>query len=168
MTTTRGIESDPTWSSKGDSILFSSTQSGGAQIYQIGIGGNPMRRIPTRISGQCTEPAGNPLHSDQIAFTALMGREFEIALYDAQTGRSTVLTQGPGDAVEPNWTQDGRHLIYTARRGASRRLHLLDTITGKTTPLPHDNLGSAWQADYYYHPEAVNKRNNRSTQPEYD
>lgn len=150
LTSTRGLESDPCWSPDGKKILFSSTQGGGAQLYTINASGGKMVPLQTQVSGQCTEPAWNHYQPHLIAFTALIGKEFEIALYDTKEGKSRIITSGEGDAIEPTWTRDGRHLIYTRRTPEMRQLHLIDTLTGKVSMLPHDRMGQAWQADYFY------------------
>ena len=109
-----------------------------------------MTRIPTDISGYCAEPAWNPVHEHLIAFTIAQAGEFEVALYDAKARQSRTLTKGAGDAVEPCWTRDGRHLIYTERSANSRRLVLLDTETGHKAYLHNTNWGQASQAAYAY------------------
>ena len=67
---------------------------------------------------------------------------------DFNKKQSRWLTRGAGDAIEPCWTQDGRHLVYTARTKKSRRLILIDTETGKMQRLSPDNLGNVFQAAY--------------------
>ena len=150
LTRTPFIESDPSWAPDGRRLVFTSDKLGKPQIFTIPAAGGPMKRLPTNISGYCSEPDWNPRNSRLIAFTANMGGEFEVVLYDFDTARSTVLTRGPGDALEPCWTNDGRHLIYTERTSRYRRLVLLDTESRRTTPLHDRNLGDASQARFYY------------------
>ena len=150
LTRTPFIESDPSWAPDGQRIAFTSDRLGKPQIFTMPAAGGPMKRIPTNISGYCSEPDWNPRNSRLIAFTANMGGEFEIVLYDFDTAKSTVLTRGPGDALEPCWTNDGRHLIYTERTSRYRRLVLLDTESGRTTPLHDRKFGDTSQARFYY------------------
>lgn len=150
LTNTRGLESDPCWSPDGKKILFSSTEGGGAQLYTINANGGKIVPVPTQVSGLCTEPIWNHYQPHLIAFTALIGKEFEIVLYDSKKSQSRILTKGKGDAIEPTWTRDGRHIIYTSRTAKARQLYLLDTLTGKTSKLPHESIGQAWQANYIY------------------
>lgn len=150
LTRTPFIESDPSWSPDGQRIVLTSDRLGKPQIFTIPASGGTMKRVPTNISGYCAEPDWNPRNSRLIAFTANMGGEFEIVLYNFDTARSTVLTKGTGDAMEPCWTNDGRHLIYTERTSRHRRLTLLDTETGRTTPLHDLNLGDVSQARFFY------------------
>ena len=61
-----------------------------------------------------------------------------------------MVTEHSGDGVEPEWTNDGRHLIYTVRDGTTKRLQLIDTVTGKTTALHSARFGDASEASFVY------------------
>lgn len=151
LTRTKSIESSPTWSPDGRRLMVSSDLKGTPQLYEIDLkSGRGMRRIPIAISRHCTEPVWSPLPPERIAFTALVNRTFQIALYNASTRKSRLLTQGPGDHIEPRWTHDGRHLVCTQRNGRSKRLCLLDSETGKKTSLHASSFGRASQCDFIY------------------
>lgn len=150
LTTTAALESGPSFSPDGSRIVYASDAPGRPQLYEMPSSGGSPKRIPTNISGYCAEPDWNPRHSHLILFTVASGKEFEVALWDATTGKATVLTKGPGDAVEPRWVRDGRHALYTERTGTYRRLMLLDTISGQTKPLHNTSLGNTSQAAYAY------------------
>ncbi|MGB0290389.1 MAG: TolB family protein, partial [Opitutales bacterium] len=116
----------------------------------IPSGGGKARRLRTQVSSFCTEPTWNPVDSGKIAFTAATGGGFQIALYDTSDGRARVLTSVRGSAVEPAWLNDGRHLVFTQREGGSTRLVLLDSESGKMTPLHRPSFGSASSASFVY------------------
>jgi TolB protein len=150
LTTNKSLESDPSWSPDGRQIVFASDMPGKPQIYVMSASGGNMRRLPTNISNFCSEPAWNPVDEDLIAFTISQGSSFEVALYNMVTGESRTISQGAGDAVEPTWTRDGRHLVYTERTPNRRRLVLLDTLSGHKAYLNSAEWGDASQADYVY------------------
>ena len=52
------------------------------------------------------------------------------------------------DGVEPSWLADGRHLVYSARDRRTSVLCILDTVTGKSTPLT-SSFGPAMQASVW-------------------
>ena len=106
-----------------------------------------MSRIPTNISGYCAEPDWSAGAPNKIAFTIKIGAGFKIAVYDFSTRKSTPVATGSGDAIEPCWLADGRHLIFTSRRPNSRRTMLVDTETGKVTALSPSSLGEVSQAN---------------------
>ncbi len=76
------------------------------------------------------------------------GGQFAIAVYDMSTRSSQVVSRSPHDAVEPRWLPDGRHILHTARSGSYSRLMILDTETGRTSPVTTDAFGKALQADF--------------------
>lgn len=147
LTRTDSLEADPTWSPDGSRIAFSSDAMGRPQLYQIPARGGRMQRIPTDISGYCAEPDWNAQNPRLLAFTCAQRGEFEVAIHDFGTGESRVVTTGPGDAIEPVWLPDGRHLIYTERRPERRRLMVLDTVSGSVEPLHDAGFGDTWMAD---------------------
>lgn len=150
LTKNNSLEASPDWSADGKRLVFTSDQAGRPQLYEIAVAGGPMRRIATGVSRYCAEPVCNPVNVGQIAFTAAVGGGFKLYLYDARTASSRPLTRDGGDALEPCWLNDGRHLVYTQRRGGSTRLMLLDTVSGKTSSLHRPSVGDTSSASYVY------------------
>lgn len=150
LTRTRGTESDPAWSPDGKRLAFTSDEAGRPQLFQILADGTGLRRIPTNISGYCAEPDWNPRHPELLAFTIAQGRNFQIAQFDFRTARSEVLSTGSGDAMQPVWLSDGRHLIFTRQQGSKRSLHLLDTHSKRSFPLINPSWGNSSEASFVY------------------
>ncbi len=150
LTTNRTVEADPTWSPNGRRLIVASG-AGSPQLYEIPSQGGALQRIPTNISGYCAEPTWNPLDESKIAFTCSMGGGFELALYQFGQGSAKALTSVSGNAMEPIWLNDGRHLIFTEEfRGGKTKLVILDSETGKTTAITPSNFGNASQAAFAY------------------
>ncbi len=150
LTDTGGsVQSSPTWSPNGRELIFVSDRDGRPQLYRMSSGGGNARRIPTDISRYCAEPDWNHANPNKLAFTAAVGGRFAVAIYDFNERRSRFVTEGPHDAIEPRWTNDGRHLIYTERRADQSVLAVLDTETGKTTRLSGGGIGRLSQADFW-------------------
>ncbi len=152
LTRSSSLEADPTWSPDGRRLAFTSDQMGGPQIFTMDSQGRSVTRVRTDVSRNCSEPSWNPADSSQIAFTAAVAGEFEVAVYSFTEGRSRILTQGSGDAVHPAWLNDGRHLIYTERTSTYSRLMILDTLTGKRIRLSPVELRNAREACPVYLP----------------
>jgi TolB protein len=148
LTTNNSLEASPTWAPDGQRLAFAGDPRGRPQIYVIATGGNSPRRLPTDISGYCAEPVWNPVNPNEIAFTANMGGTFQTAVYDLRRRESRLVSRGSRDVVEPAWLADGRHLVVTVRERQGRRLHVLDSLTGRLTPLHSRQLGETAQADY--------------------
>jgi TolB protein len=143
--TDRQIEATPSWSPDGSRLVVASDAlaTGKPQLFLLSRSGGSLRRIPTNISGYCAEPDWNHANPDLVAFTAATGGTFQIAVYSFATGESRFVSRGPGDGVEPCWLSDGRHLLYTSRSSGVQRVFILDTETGRATPLSPTSLGRA-------------------------
>lgn len=145
LTRSRGLESAPCWSPDGRQLVFSSDQSGGPQLYTMPAEGGTMRRLATDISGYCAEPDWSVANPNLIAFTAAQSGGYQIAVYDIAAGKSRWITSERGDGIEPNWLNDGRHILYTHRRANNRELKIVDTETRDTYTISgqRDNFSQA-------------------------
>lgn len=148
LTRTNSVEAGPSFSPDGSRVIFTSDLPGRPQLYIVDIAGGPMNRVPTNISNYCAEGTWNPVDPNLIAFTAGVGKGFQVAIYDFAKRQSKIISREAGDALEPTWLADGRHLVYTARVGKTRQLMLIDTETGKTSPLSSLKFGNAYQANF--------------------
>jgi TolB protein len=148
LTRNKTIESDPSFSPDGKSLVFASDAPGKPQLFTIATSGGSPRRLHTNISGYCAEPVWNPVDANLIAFTMMQGNSFAIALFNIATSECRVVSDGFADAIEPTWTSDGRHLIYTERTPNHRRLVVLDTKTGHKAYLGSAAWGEASQASF--------------------
>jgi TolB protein len=150
ITQSKSIETSPSWSPDGRWLVLESDMPGKPQLYEISSSGGPMRRLPTNISGYCSEPAWNPVDKDLIAFTAAVAGNFQIVVYDKRAQQSEILTNVPGSGVEPEWLNDGRHLIFTQKQNGTKRLMILDSKTKKVGALHKANFGDTSSATFVY------------------
>lgn len=150
ITNTKATESSPCFSPDGSKIVFASDTMGGPQIYTISSSGGKMQRVNTRMSGYCSEPAWNPYDANKIAFTAAVGKGFQVAVYDFSTRSSKWVTSGENTSGAV-WLNDGRHLICTKSVGDTRKLFVVDTETNSQKPL-HTSSFNAKEADFVYAP----------------
>lgn len=148
-TRTDAVEASPCFSPDSTRIVFTSDAAGGPQLYIIPAAGGSMQRIATNISGYCAEPDWSRANPNRIAFTARIGRGYQIAVHDFSKGRSEQASNAPFDGVEPSWLPDGRHLVYTARDRTTSRLCILDTESGASMPISPTSFGPALQASVW-------------------
>jgi TolB protein len=150
LTNNRSLESSPSWSPDGTRLVFTSDAPGRPQLHEMSSRGGAMQRIPTDISGYCAEPHWNPRDQNLIAFTAAVAGGFQIVVFDRSSRQSRFVSNVPGSGVEPHWLNDGRHLLFTERRGNSKRLMILDSVTGRSAPLHSSALGDASHGSAHY------------------
>ncbi len=151
ITNNKSRETAPTWSPDGRRIILSSDIEGGAKLFEVILSGRDkgrFRRIPTNISRECTEPVWNPTDPNILAFTANIGGRSQIVIYDFAKRTSRALDSNTNDEG-PSWTNDGRHLLFSALNGNVHQLHVVDTVTNKRVPL-HTAKNSFSSPDFVY------------------
>jgi TolB protein len=141
------VKASPCWSPDGSRIVFASEP--GPQLYMMSADGGSPIRITSGISSYCAEPDWSRGNPDRIAFTARVGRNYQIAVLSLSDRQSKLVSHAPFDGLEPSWLPDGRHLVYTARTAYASRVCILDTETGKSTPVSPSGFGPALQADVW-------------------
>jgi TolB protein len=121
------VESSPCFSPDGQSIVYVSDQPGKPQLFIMPAGGGQGRRLTTGYI-YSAEPDWNRVNPNLIAFTAAIGRGYQIGVCDVSgKTRPRIVSNDAADAVEPSWLADGRHIIYTAKSAGKRSLVILDT-----------------------------------------
>jgi TolB protein len=145
-TRTTAVEASPCFSPDGSQLVFTSDAAGGPQLYVMPAAGGTARRLPTRISGYCAEPDWSRAAPTKIAFTARIGKGYQIAVYDLGAGIAKQVSKQPADAVEPSWLADGRHVVFSSRSAGASSLWILDTENGKATALSGASAGKLSQA----------------------
>jgi TolB protein len=131
-TRTDAVEASPCFSPDGSRILYTSDSAGRPQLYVMPASGGSAQRLSTGYI-YSAEPDWCRANPNLIAFTAGIGRGYQVGVYDL-SGRNPVkiVSNEAGDAIEPVWLADGRHLIYTSRSPNSRSLYILDTETKRS------------------------------------
>ena len=87
--------------------------------------------------------------SNKIVCTVRVdGGKFQVATCDP-AGTATQVSKARFDGIEPSWLADGRHVIFTARDKTTSALCILDTETGKITPISPASFGPAMQASVW-------------------
>ena len=150
LTRNNSLEASPSWKPDGTELVFTSDTMGKPQLYRISSSGGRMTRIATQISNYCAEPDWNPVDPTKIAFTAVFREGFQIVLWDFKENKSTILTRGARDSIEPCWLDDGRHIVFTRRTGATKQLMVIDSESGKESAITSPRALNASQADAVY------------------
>ncbi len=104
----------------GDQIAFQSYKDGNYHLYVTGLDGG----IKQLTSGKYDhrEPAFSP-DGTKIAFTSDRGGSYGVHVLDVGSGKITQLTIAPDDAAAPQWSKDGKKLIFVVANT------FVDTVT---------------------------------------
>lgn len=134
LATGYGINVSPSWSPRGDQVVYMSDRLTQKHLYVINIDGSNDHRI-TFEGGYNGSPAWSP-RGDRIAFvggdlaTGRRGgsrRVFNIYTCDVNGSNLVKLTgvRGPeGDNVNPTWSPDGLHILFSSDRARGGEYHI--------------------------------------------
>lgn len=118
LTNARSIDLSADFSPDGGQIVFVSDRGGNPQVYVMSASGGAAKRLTFQGNYNQT-PRWNPNpQRPSIAFTGRDERGvFDIFVYDMKTQKVDRMTQGQGSNSTPDWSPDGRMLVYSSTRG---------------------------------------------------
>ena len=140
-------KASPCWSPDGSRLIFA--MEPGPQLYVMSASGGTPQRVTFDTSRYCAEPDWSRASPDKVAFTMMVGGSYQIGVLSVSQKRGEQVSKAPFDGIEPSWLPDGRHLVYTARTTSTSRVCILDTETGKSTPVSPLSFGSSRQANVW-------------------
>lgn len=148
ITTSHGSETAPTWSPTGQEIAFTSDRAGSPQLYLMDTEGLNVRRLTT-VGNWNDAPAWNPSKEfSEIAYTArLEAGGFDIAVIDLATRQVRQVTAGRGSCEYPSWSPNGRHLVFSCKRGNTWQITVSDR-EGRTIDTLGAGAGNNVQPDW--------------------
>lgn len=148
LTRSDSAKSSPAWSPDGTQLIFETEP--GPQLHIISASGSGGTRRVQAGSTYAAEADWNMVDPNKIACTVrIAGGRYQISVADIARGTSKVVSSAGFDAIEPCWLADGRHLIYTARDRSTSVLCILDTETGKSTPISGSFGNATFQANVW-------------------
>jgi TolB protein len=140
-------KASPCWSPDGSRLIFA--MEPGPQLYVMSASGGTPQRVTFDTSRYCAEPDWSRASPDKVAFTMMVGGSYQIGVLSVSQKRGEQVSKAPFDGIEPSWLPDGRHLVYTARTTSTSRVCILDSETGKSTPISPSGFGAAFQASVW-------------------
>jgi TolB protein len=128
LTTPVSIDTSPAYSADGRKIVFTSDRSGKEKIYIMNTDGTNVMRI-TSNEGKYSQPVFSP-RGDLIAFSKQIGNQFFIGVVQPNGQGERLIVQA-GMAEAPQWSPNGRYIIFTRQTtmSAPRRICIID-LTG--------------------------------------
>ncbi len=147
------VNSQVSFTPDGSKVLFASTASGGyMQIFSSNVDGSDIHRL-TSVRAVEAEPKINPKTGTEVVFVSGRGGPPQIYKMNIDGGDIVRLTTGEGDAVNPSWHPDGKHLTFSWTRGfepGNFNIFVMDVATREVVQLTHGmgrNENPVWAPD---------------------
>ena len=156
------LDYNPTWSSKGDWIAFTSERASSADIYRIHPDGSGLERL-TDDPAFDDQAAFSPDGSHLVFVSTRAAGYANLWTLDVATRKASPLTYRNGGDFRPAWSPDGQWIAFSSDRGSDlpdakgrwEILHIVDIYvihpdgTGLRRLTEHGNFcGSpSWNAD---------------------
>ncbi len=140
------------FSPDGRTLIYSSSATGIAQIYQASLDGSGLKRISSARAIE-VEPKVNPKNPNEIVFVS--GRSGLPQIYKMNMDGADVvrLTNGEGEAVNPSWHPDGQHIAFAWTKGfdpGNYNVFIMDVASRQVVQLTHGsgrNENPSWAPD---------------------
>lgn len=139
---------DPSLSPDGSSILFTGVTGSAENIYLYDRSGGKIARITDddfsdrypvmSPDGSCIvfssnwNPTGDPARA-----------EYHIDQINIRTGKRTRLSGGKGSNIQPEFSTDGKRLLFVSERNGTRGVYIYNFSTGDTARLTDAPSGSS-------------------------
>jgi Tol biopolymer transport system component/DNA-binding winged helix-turn-helix (wHTH) protein len=141
----------PTWSADSQSILFSSAEERGPQLWRVGIGGGEMPSPVSQVGNNAWHPTvarrGYRLAYQQTATIASLWK-LDLANSGSESGRG-LLTRSEGKNEAPQISPDGKRLAFMSDRSGS--MEIWTSAVDGSNPVQLSALGKAgtprWSPD---------------------
>jgi Tol biopolymer transport system component len=124
----------PSWSPDGRQLVFSGSKGGITDLYIVDRDGRNMRRL-TNDRHADMQPQWSP-DGKTIAFASDRGQQtdfetlkfsrWQVALYDLEVGRVSVLPGQAGQNLNPMWSPDGRSVAFVSDRTGIPNIFIYD------------------------------------------
>ncbi len=122
------------WAPDGRRIAFLSQRGGWNDLWLVDADGGNLRQV-TRLGADVGDIAWSP-DGTRIACTVNHEGSYDLALVDVESGAVTPLRGGPGTHLAPQWTPDGRALIFAWENPRTPTdLYRLEVESGALTQL---------------------------------
>jgi TolB protein len=133
-------------------LLYSTFGARHSQIYIANTDGNGLRRI-SAVQAIEVEPKVNPKNASEIVFVSGRGGLAQIYKMNMDGADIMRLTNGEGEANNPAWHPDGKHIAFAWTRGfapGNYNIFVMDVASLKTVQLTHGsgrNENPGWAPD---------------------
>lgn len=124
LTDPDGLALLPSWSAKGESLLFTSYIKGNPDLYRINLRNNNLESLSNKRglnTGAAVSPDGK-----RVALTLSMDGNTEIYVMNADGSNLNRLTDSFGQDVSPSWSPDGSRIAFVSSRSGQPHIYVMN------------------------------------------
>lgn len=124
----------PSWSPDGDRLVFTGIKGGISDLYIVNADGSGLQQISDDRYAYL-HPQWSP-DGQHVAFTTdrgpntdldnLIFGQYNIAIYDLESGESELLTETGGNHLNPVWSENGRELLFLSDLSGIPNIYSID------------------------------------------
>ncbi|MDX1983967.1 MAG: hypothetical protein SFV51_27075 [Bryobacteraceae bacterium] len=136
----------------GSGVVFASKVGGFAQIHAANANGGGLRRLSSTRAIE-VEPKINPKTGSELVFVSGRMGPQQIYRMNMEGADVSPLTSGEGEAGNPSWHPEGKHIAFAWTRGyepGNWNIFVMDVATKKYVQLTHGrgrNENPTWAPD---------------------
>lgn len=131
-----GMDWDPSWSSDGKQIAFSSNSDSDWDVYILTVEDQKVEKL-TNNSFYDGHPRWSP-DGTQILFESDRDGDWDIYVMDATGGNIKAITENAVGDWLPSWSPDGNWIVYVSNRDGDDEIYVVD-VNGKNQIKLTDN-----------------------------
>lgn len=130
-----------TFQGGGNQIAFASSRSGIPQIYISNLDGTDLTPLTNIVDGAC-QPSWSPDGSQLVFISPCLARgdvaentykDSSLYVMNADGSGQKPLTTVPGSDFDPDWSPDGKHVVFTSLRDGKKDIYILTLESGAIT-----------------------------------
>jgi TolB protein len=130
LTDSNSIVIAPRFSPAGDSILYTSYQSGFPRIYLMDVATLRTRALDEQPGTMTFAPRFAP-DGRRVVFSLAEGGNTDIYVLDLQSGARTRLTNTPAIETAPSFSPDGSQIVFESDRSGTQQLYIMSAGGGE-------------------------------------
>ncbi|NIM18788.1 MAG: phospholipid carrier-dependent glycosyltransferase [Candidatus Latescibacteria bacterium] len=123
-----GDDATPTWSPDGRYLAFSSTRSGGGDIYVMSLKDETLEQLDTGQSAE-KHPSWSP-DGRSIAFSSIREGNWDIHTIDLAARKIRRITSHKGADLSPCWSENGEKIFFCSNRSGRLQIWSKDLLSG--------------------------------------
>lgn len=154
LTDDSGFDSTPVWSDDSNFITFVSDRSGKPGIYTMNADGSEQTAVLVDESFTIYAPTwSHDAESQSLAFITDAQGAFDLYVIYGVTNESGKLTEDFGDVLTPDWSVNGRFIVFAANPFESYDLFIIRPDGTDLTRITDSEVGEyrpRWSSDSNY------------------